>query len=77
MAALMPQEPGGLAPGPDGRTLLIADTNNNAIRVLDAETGRLSTLELSGVPPPRVAPGAVPATSADGPPAGAKVGPVG
>ena len=31
-------EPGGLCVAPGGTTLLVADTNNHAIRILDLET---------------------------------------
>ncbi|KAG2443188.1 hypothetical protein HYH02_009265 [Chlamydomonas schloesseri] len=51
-------EPAGLARGPGG-TVLVADTNNGAIRVLDPASGRrrrVTTLALTGVPPPRVDP---------------------
>lgn len=43
--------------------MLIADTNNSLIRRWDPRTQQLSTLQLSGVPPPRQSP--------SGPPAGA------
>lgn len=46
-------EPGGLAKGRNG-SLLIADTNNNLIRILD--NGKVTTLDLKGVPKPRVSP---------------------
>lgn len=48
-------EPSGLAVGP-GDTLFIADTNNNLVRIMDCASGTLSTLELKGVPQPRVSP---------------------
>lgn len=32
-------EPGGLCLHPDGKLLVVADTNNHAIRVLDLEEG--------------------------------------
>ncbi|PNW74118.1 hypothetical protein CHLRE_13g586050v5 [Chlamydomonas reinhardtii] len=48
-------EPAGLARGPGG-TVLVADTNNAAIRVLDPATKKVTTLALTGVPPPRVDP---------------------
>lgn len=48
-------EPAGLALGPGGQ-LFIADTNNNAIRVLNPATRRVTTLALSAVPDPRVDP---------------------
>lgn len=40
-------EPGGLAV--DGETLYVADTNNNAIRVVDIPSGRTTTLLLVGL----------------------------
>lgn len=43
-------EPSGFAITPDERTLYIADTNNHAIRVLDIDSKRVTTLELTGVP---------------------------
>jgi len=61
-------EPGGLALGPNG-SLFVADTNNSAIRILTPATGRLQTVELSGVPPPRVSPLDAP-VSMDMPPPG-------
>ncbi|CAD7700093.1 unnamed protein product [Ostreobium quekettii] len=61
-------EPGGIAVGPQG-TLLVADTNNGAIRVLAPDSRRLSTLELSGVPPPAVSPLEI-VVDADAPPPG-------
>ena len=61
-------EPGGLALGPNG-SLFVADTNNSAIRILTPMTGRLQTVELSGVPPPRVSPLDAP-VSMDMPPPG-------
>ncbi|EFJ50214.1 hypothetical protein VOLCADRAFT_80356 [Volvox carteri f. nagariensis] len=48
-------EPAGLCRGPNG-TILIADTNNSAVRILDPKTQRVSTLGLTGVPDPRVDP---------------------
>ncbi len=65
-------EPAGLALGPDG-VLIIADTNNNAIRLLDPKTKKVTTLGLSGVPEPRVDPLtaiAAGAVTAAAPPAG-------
>jgi DNA-binding beta-propeller fold protein YncE/cytochrome oxidase Cu insertion factor (SCO1/SenC/PrrC family) len=47
-------EPGGL--GVAGARLFIADTNNHKIRVLNLNTNKVSTLELSGVEPPKSAP---------------------
>ncbi|MEE9276980.1 MAG: alkyl hydroperoxide reductase, partial [Dehalococcoidia bacterium] len=38
-------EPGGLCPGPD-RTLIVADTNNHQIRIIDLEAKRVRTLDL-------------------------------
>lgn len=46
-------EPGGLARGPNG-SILVSDTNNNLIRVI--EGGKVTTRELTGVPPPRMSP---------------------
>lgn len=46
-------EPGGLARGPNG-SIIVADTNNNLIRVID--DGKVTTRELTGVPPPRLSP---------------------
>jgi YVTN family beta-propeller protein len=34
-------EPGGLAADPDGRRVWVADTNNNALRVLDVATAQV------------------------------------
>ncbi|KXZ45018.1 hypothetical protein GPECTOR_59g625 [Gonium pectorale] len=48
-------EPAGLCLGPNG-TVFVADTNNGAIRILDPVSRRVSTLALTGVPPPRVDP---------------------
>lgn len=65
-------EPAGLALGPDG-VLIVADTNNNAIRLLDPKTKKVTTLGLSGVPEPRVDPLtaiAAGGVSAAAPPAG-------
>ncbi len=50
-------EPGGLAQGP-GASIIIADTNNSVIRVLDPLTGTVKTLPLEDVPPPRISPDA-------------------
>eukprot|EP00475_Leptophrys_vorax_P025026 TRINITY_DN34865_c0_g1_i1.p1 TRINITY_DN34865_c0_g1~~TRINITY_DN34865_c0_g1_i1.p1 ORF type:complete len:408 (-),score=12.85 TRINITY_DN34865_c0_g1_i1:210-1307(-) len=49
-------EPGGLAHGPNG-TILVADTNNSLVRVLDLSSSPplVSTLDLSSVPPPLAA----------------------
>ena len=44
-------EPGGLSVA--GGKLYIADTNNNAIRVLDLETKQVSTLKISGLQLPK------------------------
>ncbi len=38
-------EPGGLCAGP-GRSLIVADTNNHRIRVVDLEAGRVRTINL-------------------------------
>jgi len=46
-------EPAGLALSADGNTLYVADTNNFLIRKVDLATKEVSTLALSGVPPPR------------------------
>ena len=51
-------EPGGLSIGPEG-SVLVADTNNHLVRIFHPADGRLRTLELRGVPPPRVSPNAV------------------
>lgn len=51
----MLSEPNGFALGPEGN-LLVADTNNNLIRVLDVESGKLTTLDLKGIPEPRISP---------------------
>lgn len=42
-------EPGGLSVA--GNKLYVADTNNNAIRILDLETKQVSTLVISGLQP--------------------------
>jgi len=79
-------EPAGLVAGPPGSgKVYVADTNNSQIRVLDVASKTLSTLQLSGVPPPRQDPFSVPvsefgafgASSSGAPPApaGAKVVP--
>jgi hypothetical protein len=39
-------EPGGLCAGP-GRSLIVADTNNHAVRVVDLEAGRVRTLPIA------------------------------
>ncbi|KAL8130547.1 hypothetical protein V2J09_019702 [Rumex salicifolius] len=44
-------EPSGIVEVGNGR-LLVADTNNNAIRYLDLNQGEVGTLELKGVKPP-------------------------
>ena len=38
-------EPGGICAGP-GRSLVVADTNNHAVRVVDLAGGRVRTVEL-------------------------------
>lgn len=43
-------EPSGLALTPDGSKLFVADTNNFAVRVVDTQSGKTSTLQLSSVP---------------------------
>ncbi|HEX8069142.1 MAG TPA: thioredoxin-like domain-containing protein [Pyrinomonadaceae bacterium] len=53
-------EPGGLSYAA-GR-LYVADTNNHALRVVDAHTGATSTLKLAGLRPPEA--GRVPAAAA-------------
>jgi hypothetical protein len=50
-------EPGGLCRGP-GASVLVADTNNHIVRSFDPVGGGLKTLELKGVPRPRVSPNA-------------------
>jgi DNA-binding beta-propeller fold protein YncE len=45
-------EPSGLALGPGGAELFVADTNNGAVRVLNIATGALRTLNVSSVPLP-------------------------
>ena len=39
-------EPGGLDISPDGRTLYVADTNSHAVRVLDLQTNKASTVSI-------------------------------
>jgi len=39
-------EPGGICAGPDW-SLIVADTNNNAVRVVDLGSGRVRTVELA------------------------------
>jgi DNA-binding beta-propeller fold protein YncE len=43
-------EPAGLSLA--GRKLYVADTNNHAIRIVDLETNRVSTLDIAGLTPP-------------------------
>src|SRR5690606_34155045 len=45
-------EPAGFALAPDGKSVLVADTNNHRVRVVDLESGAVRTLELKDVPPP-------------------------
>jgi hypothetical protein len=55
-------------------TVIVADTNNSLIRLLDPRAQRLTTLALSSVPPPRRSPGGPPAggtAAAAEPPPGA------
>lgn len=59
-------EPAGLCLGPNG-TILIADTNNSAVRIVDPATRRVSTLMFTGVPEPRVDPLAAISTGAAAP----------
>lgn len=40
-------EPAGLALSPDGESLYVADTNNFAIRVIDTDTRRTTTLDIA------------------------------
>lgn len=39
-------EPGGLCVGPEGMLLVVADTNNHAVRVLDLEKGVVTRVSL-------------------------------
>jgi DNA-binding beta-propeller fold protein YncE len=56
-AAAQLAEPSGLALGPGGEELFVADTNNGAVRVLNLASGALRTLDVSSVPlPPKRAP---------------------
>lgn len=48
-------EPGGLVVLPDDR-ILVADTNNSALRIIDPETITVKTFVLEGVPSPRISP---------------------
>ncbi|GFR49200.1 hypothetical protein Agub_g11225 [Astrephomene gubernaculifera] len=48
-------EPAGLCLGPEG-VIFVADTNNNAVRMLDPTSRRVTTLTLRDVPAPRVDP---------------------
>jgi thiol-disulfide isomerase/thioredoxin len=43
-------EPAGFALAPDGKRVYVADANNHAIRIVDLETRRVSTLKLESVP---------------------------
>ncbi|GLC49396.1 hypothetical protein PLESTB_000214800 [Pleodorina starrii] len=69
-------EPAGLCLGPNG-SVIVADTNNGAIRILDPATRRVTTLTLSGVPDPRVDPLAAIAAAAAGGGAAAAAPPAG
>ncbi|GMH46099.1 hypothetical protein BSKO_14063 [Bryopsis sp. KO-2023] len=60
-------EPGGLTRGPKG-SMLVADTNNNLIRVI--QDGKITTKELVGVPAPRASPLESDVDVSDSPPAG-------
>src|SRR5207237_10503668 len=51
-------EPGGLSYA-NGK-LYVADTNNHAIRVVDAHTGETATLVLRGLQPPAIQPARAP-----------------
>lgn len=63
-------EPSGLARGLDD-TVFVADTNNHLVRVLEPSQGKLRTLQLQGVPPPRKAAGTSPDTLSQSVPPGA------
>ncbi len=42
-------EPGGLCLGPEGKSLLVADTNNHVIRVVDLDTKQVTQVSMSVV----------------------------
>jgi hypothetical protein len=48
---------------PCAGTILVADTNNSLIRQFDPATAQLTTLDLKGVPPPRLSPDAAAAAA--------------
>lgn len=65
-------EPAGIVIGP-GKLLYVADTNNNAIRVIDLGTGAVTTMDVSSVPKGRVGQEEGPKGEVGGAPPGAKV----
>lgn len=65
-------EPAGIMLGPEN-LLYVADTNNNAVRVLDLVTGSVTTMDVSSVPKGRREREEEPQGEAVGAPPGAKV----
>jgi thiol-disulfide isomerase/thioredoxin len=53
LAGSVLSEPGGLSIA--GDKMYVADTNNHRIRIVDLKTGVVSTLQLNGIEPPKLA----------------------
>ncbi|KAK9802067.1 hypothetical protein WJX73_010192 [Symbiochloris irregularis] len=66
-------EPGGLAVGPGGDSVFVADTNNSQIRILHLGDASVTTLQLKDVPPPRQSAVLDAAAASSDPPRGATV----